>query len=115
MLVASRPQGVTWVTQDLSYEYPDLISRVLQHGAIVPSRIGETKEVLDFRLVLTDPERCVVKRKGMSEDFMNEEITQILAGKYDYDRLYAITPRAADLITAATAYGPRVWPQLEFV
>jgi len=97
----------------LSYEYPDLIEHVLERGDTVASRLGETKEILDLRLELLLPEYCMVGRKGMNDDFAYEEITQLLAGRYDEDRLRAVTPRAADLITAPTAYGPRVWPQLE--
>lgn len=102
-------------TDRLSIHYPDLIELVKRCGDTVPSRIGETKEILNLRLELFEPEYCITGRKGFSDRFMHEEIAQILAGVHDNDRLRAITPKAADLITEATAYGPRTWRQLEAV
>ena len=48
----------------------------------------------------------------MSDDFAYEEIRQLVGGFYDGKALAAITPKAAELITPATAYGPRVEAQL---
>lgn len=102
-------------TDRLSWTYPRLLQFVMDRGQDVPSRIEMTKEILDLQLVLTDPRYCVVTREGMSERFMLEEIIQLLAGRHDNERLREITPLAADLITPATAYGPRTWRQLRFV
>ena len=102
-------------TDDLGADYPYLLQEVKEWGNIVPSRIGETKEILNLRLELMNPRRCIVSRKGFSRKFMDEEILQLLAGKYDHDRLHAISPVAASLITEATAYGPRTADHLEFV
>lgn len=96
-------------------EYPQVLGYVRWVGDTVQSRIGETKEILNLKLTLTDPLMCVIAREGMSKNFLAEEILQILAGKYDGKRLAKITPRAAELITKATAYGPRTWDQLQWV
>lgn len=100
------------LTSNLGYEYPQLVSHVLSVGNHVYSRLGGTRELLDFRLELSEPDLCVVDRPGFSHSFMNEEILQLLAGMHNNDRLRAVTPQAADLITAATAYGPRTREQL---
>lgn len=95
--------------------YPALIRHVRSRGMETPSRIGNTREILNLQLVLTEPKFCIIGREKFSEKFMHEEIVQLLAGQYSGERLAAITPRAAELITPATAYGPRVARQLEFV
>lgn len=101
------------VIDKLSESYPEVLEHVKCFGTTVPSRIGETREILDFQLILLQPEHCIVSRKGFSEDFMHEEILQIFAGVYSNKRLAAITPRAAELITPSTAYGPRTWEQVQ--
>jgi thymidylate synthase len=99
----------------LGSHYGDLLRYVQTHGARVPSRIGETREILNLQLGLTQPTFCLIGREGFSDAFMHEEILQLLAGAYDHDRLAAVVPRAAEMITAPTAYGPRTWEQLEAV
>lgn len=103
------------VIHRLDKEYPDLINYVVTNGETVESRIGATAEVLDLRLHLIAPQFCLVGRKGMSDHFAYEEITQLLAGVHVNERLAAIVPRAAELTTPATAYGPRTWEQVEAV
>jgi thymidylate synthase len=95
--------------------YPQLLRHVRNRGIETPSRIGNTREILNLQLVLTEPSFCIVGRDNFSEAFMREEIVQLLAGQYDGERLGKIIPRAAELITPATAYGPRVTDQLVFV
>jgi len=107
--------GAVVITDNLSLYYPQLLNYVMGVGDTIPSRIGETREILNLRLELLNPRNCVVGRAGFSESFMDEEITQLIAGVHDNDRLRAITPQAADLITAKTAYGPRTWEQLNAV
>lgn len=102
-------------TEDLGLDYPDLLESVKEEGITTESRIGETKEILNLRLELLHPRLCIVSRKGMSQRFMKEEITQLLAGEYNFDRLHAISKTAASLITESTAYGPRTWVQLRGV
>jgi thymidylate synthase len=109
--VASARDSLVGVKR-LGTAYRSLLAHVVETGNEVPSRIGLTKELLNFRLELEEPEYCIVGRTGMSERFMHEEILQILAGVHDNERLRAITPKAADLITLATAYGPRTWEQV---
>lgn len=104
-----------FVTDDLGQDYPELIGYVKRAGNTVPSRVGETREVLDLQLHLLRPEHCIVTREGFSKKFMEEEITQLLAGKHDHDRLEICSKVAASLITSRTAYGPRTWSQLDFV
>lgn len=102
-------------TDDLGKDYPFLLNEVREWGNVVESRAGETSEILNLRLELMNPRLCITSRKGFSRAFMEEEIIQLLAGKYDRDRLQAISPVAASLITAATAYGPRVKGQLQAI
>lgn len=102
-------------TEDLGRDYPSIVWHFKYNGAPVPSRVGETREILNFRLKLMNPKLCIISRKGFSRRFMDEEITQLLAGVYDHDRLHAISPTAASLISAQTAYGPRTYEQLEQV
>jgi thymidylate synthase len=46
---------------------------------------------------------------------MDAEIAMLLAGVYDGELLKALTPKAAELTTPLTAYGPRVRHQLQLV
>jgi thymidylate synthase len=46
---------------------------------------------------------------------MDAEIAMLLAGVYDGELLRAITPKAAELTTPLTAYGPRVRHQLPLI
>jgi Thymidylate synthase len=102
----------TLVIEELGLEYPDLISHVMFHGQTVESRIGETREMLNLRLILRRPEHSLIGRTGMSDEFAYEETTQLLAGVYDDERVKKIVPRAAELLSTPTAYGPRVRDQL---
>lgn len=97
---------------DLGTGFPLLFRSVMARGFTQDSRIGQVREVLNLQLHLRNPLPCLIGRKGMSTAFAYEEIRQILAGEYDGERLGAIVPQAAILITPATAYGPRVCDQL---
>lgn len=101
-----------YVVKQLCLQYPLLVDYVRWHGSAVQSRVGETRELLNLHLVLNEPTFCLVGRAGMSDAFAYEEVTQLLAGVHDNERLAAIVPRAAQLITSPTAYGPRVKDQL---
>jgi len=95
--------------------YPAILAALREHGERLTSRLGDIREAPGARLLLVDPLNCVVDRDGFSERFMREEIRQLLAGVHDNDRLRAVTPLAADLITPLTAYGPRTHTQLRNV
>lgn len=101
-----------FVITSLGESYPGIIEQTLRKGYPVESRAGLTRNLKNVRIALLNPDRCLVSRKGMSDAFALEEATQILAGAFDRDRLAKIAPRAAEMITAATAYGPRVAAQL---
>lgn len=107
-----RVPSNNFVMSSVGEDYPALLSYLEARGRKIPSRIGLTKNLQDVTITLLDPYRSLAGRKAMSDAFAVEESTQILAGRFDADRLRAIAPRAAELITPATAYGPRVWPQL---
>lgn len=96
----------------LSEEYPELIKAVALAGTIEESRVGVTREVIALELEIEEPEHCVVGRHGLNRDFMDLEIAMILSGTFDEDLMRATLPRAADLISQATAYGPRTANQL---
>ncbi len=99
----------------LSSGYPQLFEFVRDMGHTVDSRIGRTKEVLNLQLSLWDPTRSLIGRPGMSDAFAKEELRQLIAGEYSKEALAAIVPRAAELITEGTAYGPRIKHQLVYV
>lgn len=99
-------------THSLSADYPKLIDQLVINGQSVDTRGGRTREIIDFSLELGDPARCLVDRDGVSRRFMDAEIAMLLAGIYDDELIRAITPKAADLTTPYTAYGPRVRHQL---
>lgn len=101
-------------TDDLGQHYPALLDW-LKTGQITGSRGGRTREVIDFALTLRDPHRCIVNRVGFSRRFMDAEIAMLLAGVYDGELLKALTPKAAELTTPSTAYGPRVRRQLPLI
>lgn len=101
-------------THDLGRHYPELLDD-LREARLVDTRGGRTREIVDFSLVLRDPTRCIVDRDSFSRRFMDAEIAMLLAGTYDAELLRAITPRAADLTTSLTAYGPRVRHQLPLI
>jgi thymidylate synthase len=105
----------TFFCTSLGKAYPNLLEYVLEAGRVVPSRIGETREVLDLQLAIDCPSECLVGRAGMSDAFAYEEILQLLAGRYNGERLAAVVPLAAELITSPTAYGPRTAEQLQHV
>jgi thymidylate synthase len=88
---------------------------LLRDGDIVEGRGGAAKEIMDFALVLEDPRACIVGRHGFSEAFMHLEIAMLLAGTYDYEKVQGVLPRAADLVTPLTAYGPRVQGQIPLI
>lgn len=100
------------VIHSLGIEYPDLLDELLLRGRLVGSRGGRTREFIDFHLTLRDPARCIVDRDGFSRRFMDAEIAMLLAGVYDGGLLRSISPKAAELTTPLTAYGPRVRHQL---
>jgi thymidylate synthase len=104
-----------FVITSLGEAYPQLHQQVMRHGYRVDSRLGPSMNLKNVTIALLDPARTIVKRKGMSVRFAAEEATQILAGVYDHDRLAAVNKNAAKLITPKTAYGPRIWPQLNRV
>jgi len=106
--------GSYFSTSHLGLDYPHLLDD-LRRSPIVGSRGGRTREVIDFSLVLSDPARCIVNRDSFSRRFMDAEIALLLAGTYDGDLLAAITPKAAELTTPLTAYGPRVRHQLPLI
>lgn len=97
----------------LSTSYKDLFSRVVRDGDIVDSRVGRTREVLGFHLELRDPCECIVRRDGFNKRLMEVECAMILAGVFDEELVRTTTPRAADLVGASTAYGPRIVHQLD--
>lgn len=98
--------------QRLSMEYPAMINAFANHAAEISTRLGDAKEILGFTLRLYEPEHCVVGRQHLSREFMDAEILQLLAGEFDEGLLRKAVPRAADLISVATSYGPRVREQM---
>lgn len=100
------------ILDDLGRGYPELLDTLGRHGDLLNSRVGATRELVGFTLMLNDPRRCVVDRDGFSHDFMHLEIAMLLAGLYDRELTERTSPVAAGLITPLTAYGPRTKYQL---
>lgn len=92
----------------LSHQYPDFLYDVMRSGTERESRIGKTREVMGMSLKLGQPEYCIIDRNGFSTDFMDLEIAMLLGGTFDEDLTRKVLPRAGDLISSSTAYGPRV-------
>lgn len=107
--------GNSFETDNLGHDYEALHAAFMRFGSPVDSRYGETREMLDFRLQLSDPENCIVDRKGFSNAFMMAEIDQFIAGVHDGDILKAVSPQAASMITEKTNYGVRIGGQLSTV
>lgn len=100
-------------TNDLGEDYRALLAWLDVNGTEVPSRVGMTREMIAAGIVLRDPVKCIVSRSKFSRTFMNLESTMIAAGSYSDELLRAVTPQAADLLRYETAYGPRVWLQMQ--
>lgn len=96
----------------LGETYPALLRYVEDNGELLPSRVGSVREVETATLVLAEPEWCVVGRQGMNTDFMDLEIEMLLAGVYNAELVHELVPRAAEMVTPLTAYGPRIVRQL---
>lgn len=96
----------------LCERYPLLLRRITTEGALTEGRGGATREVVGAVLKLHEPAYCVVDREGFSHAFMAMEVEMLLAGVYDADLCRAVAPKAGDLITPLTAYGPRTLEQL---
>lgn len=108
----ARHVGSTYDTDHLGVDYKDMHQFFLSRGQARDSRYGETKELMDFRLELSNPLNCIVDRKGFSHRFMNAEIDQFIAGVHDGEVLKAVSPQAAGMITEKTNYGVRIGSQL---
>jgi thymidylate synthase len=104
---------VNFHTHQLSWTYPSLLKKVVQEGEEVDTRIGLTREAVNLNLEIMQPQHCIVGRDGFSKEFMELEIAMLLAGTYVEDLVRDTVPRAADLIAQSTAYGPRIFAQLE--
>jgi hypothetical protein len=112
-LKVSGGVGVTLIeTESLGGTYPALLNYIEDFGATLESRGGAVKEVENAVLLLHEPECCIVGRKGFSREFLDLEVLMLLAGTYDAELTAKVAPRAADLVTPLTAYGPRTRQQL---
>lgn len=95
--------------------YPNLYHQVMTLGEERDSRLGKMREIIGWSMTCARPEMCLVDRTGFSLAFANTESLLILSGRHEPDLLAMHAPKAAELITPETAYGPRAWPQLERV
>lgn len=101
--------------EKLSTDFPELIESVVEYGGLVTSRIGATKEVVNLNLRLWNPAYCIIGRENLSMEFLEMEAMMLLAGIFDEELIREAVPRAADLLSTATAYGPRTVYQLRRV
>ena len=113
--ISSTGVGSSFKTKNLGSTYGELHELLMTKGRHADSRYGATKELVDFRLELTDPSKCIVDRKGFSLSFMRAEIDQFISGVHDGDILKAVSPQAASMITEKTNYGVRIGRQLATV
>lgn len=93
--------------------YDSILRDIVATGTPRPSRLGETMEHINTTYVFKDPFLCVPKREKFSLNFMKAEIALLIAGKYDEELLSKFVPVAGDLIQPTTAYGPRIFEQID--
>jgi thymidylate synthase len=94
-------------------DYPEIVRAIEREGSRIDSRVGPIAELAPASLVLSDPLRCVVDRDKFSRSYMNLESTMLAAGVYDEKLTKQMVPRAADLLSQLTAYGPRTRTQMQ--
>ena len=104
--------SLTLVYDGIGQGYSDLLLKVRTGGREIGPNGAATKEVTPLILYLTDPRKCLVRRRGFSRALMWLEILQLLGGVYDREAYERVAPKAAELTHAATAYGPRVRDQV---
>lgn len=91
-----------------------LVDEVLHRGHRVPSRYGDTIELLGGRLSLSA--NALVDRPGINRTLGWMEMLQLVAGVYDLGQLKRIAPKSDhSLFTYPMAYGPRVSGVIEDV
>lgn len=91
----------------MTTNYGAIVQRILRIGAAVPSRFGDTRELLD--VTYTGLAEYYPIRKGMNRSLGYMELAQILAGYFNEDAIKAVSPNAAhSLFTKEMAYGPRI-------
>ena len=92
-------------------EIEALVKEVKENGWNVPSRYGDTIEVVCDGIIV--PAGTMAARDGMNQTLGWMEMLQLLAGVYDLESLQRVAPKAEiSLFTYDMAYGPRVVDQI---
>lgn len=102
-------------TDSMGIDYASLLTDVMRYGEECAPRGKPIKEVRPLVLTLTNPYSSIVKRPGFNPALMWLEVCQLLAGRFDMSLVELLAPKAAPLMSAQGAYGPRVRDQLRYV
>lgn len=107
---------MTVIAQNMGLAYPTLVRNVVEHGDLVSPRGLQIREERGFHLVLEDPTRPLVNRRGYNRALMWADILCVLSGTFS-PTLYDIASPAAtrSLHKASGAYGPRTAQQIRDV
>lgn len=106
--------------RDLRRDYHHIVRAVRLSGEAVPSRDGDTREILDATIIIEDPTDCLpvgIGRK-LNPRIAALEALQLIAGVSTPDLLVRASPtfkRFQDGEVYHGAYGPRLAPQLPAV
>jgi len=76
-------------TERFSYDYPFVNKYIIENGDFIPSRYGDTREILDFKLKITNPYfRCVGNNeRDINIFFLLAEALWIFKGEKDVEFL----------------------------
>ena len=90
--------------------YSDIIKFIMEEGQAVSSRYGETREVLDQRIMFESGE--LMQRKGWNTKLALLEAFQVVGGYFDAEQIKKLAPKARhELFTYEMSYGPRLGDQ----
>lgn len=93
------------------YGFKPFHEHVKMHGIVVPSRYGDTRELVNCGVSFVPG--AVPQRNRANYGIGWQEVFQLLAGDFAPDHIARVAPKAnLELFTAQMAYGPRVKDQL---
>lgn len=92
-------------------DYTEMVADVARYGDRIPSRYGDTREVLG--VAWRRHASAAVRRSGMNPKIGYMELCQLIAGVYDPAAIERVAPNAQHaLFTEKMAYGPRLRDQI---
>lgn len=108
------------IVEDMRHGYVEALRLVLDRGKKVAPRGLETREVLGFQMVLTDPRRALAVGCGrkLHPGVAAAEALQLVGGFSDPAAMVKVSPHFAKYLDGGVLhapYGPRVMPQMQRV